>query len=289
MDLREILQTISDFLWGPFTMTLILGTGLYLSIGLRGISIRRIPEAMKLMVSPHARHKSPGDGEVSPFGALMTALSATVGTGNIAGVATAIFLGGPGALFWMWMTALVGMATKYAEATLGVMYREVSPRGHYLGGPMYYIKNGLSKKWHWLGAAFAIAASLAAFGIGSLVQTNSIADALNAEFGVPLWATAVALTIAVFAVVIGGLRRIARFASAMIPIMIIVYFIGGIFILILNAAEIPAAFELIFTSAFNGTAATGGFAGAAVAAAIRFGVARGIFSNEAGVGTAAIA
>ena len=289
MGIESILSSISDFLWGPVTMVLILGTGLYLSIGLRGISIRRIPEALRLMVSPAARGESKGDGEISPFAALMTALSATVGVGNIAGVATAIHLGGPGALFWMWMTALVGMATKYAETMLAVTYREVSPRGHYLGGPMYYIKHGLGPKWAWLGTLFAIFAATAAFGVGNIVQTNSIADALTAEFSVPNWATAAVLTVLVFAVIIGGIRRIANISSTMIPFMIVLYFIGGIFLLAVNYADVPAAIELIFTSAFSGTAATGGFAGAAVAAAIRFGVARGIFSNEAGLGTAAIA
>jgi AGCS family alanine or glycine:cation symporter len=289
MSLEAFLTAISDFLWGPVTMILILGTGLYLSIGLRGMSILRIPQALKLMISPASRGDAKGDGEISPFAALMTALSATVGVGNIAGVATAIHLGGPGALFWMWMTALVGMATKYAETLLAVTYREVSPRGHYLGGPMYYIKHGLGTKWAWLGTLFAVFAASAAFGVGNIVQTNSIADALNAEFDVPVWATAVTLTVLVFAVIIGGIKRIAVLSSTLIPFMIILYFVGGVFLLIANASEIPAAFDLIFTSAFNGTAATGGFAGAAVAAAIRFGVARGIFSNEAGLGTAAIA
>ena len=289
MGLEAILTVVSDFLWGPLTMILILGTGLYLSIGLRGISILRIPESLRLMVSPAARDKAKGGGEISPFAALMTALSATVGVGNIAGVATAIHLGGPGALFWMWMTALVGMATKYAETMLAVTYREVSPRGHYLGGPMYYIKHGLGPKWAWLGTLFAVFAATAAFGVGNIVQTNSIADALGAEFGVPFWVTAVILMILVFTVVIGGIKRIATISSTLIPLMVLLYFLGGIFLLIVNADEVPAAIDLIFTSAFSGTAATGGFAGAAIAAAIRFGVARGIFSNEAGLGTAAIA
>ena len=289
MGIEALLTAASDFLWGPVTMILILGTGLYLSIGLRGISIRRIPQALRLLVSPAARGEAKGDGEISPFAALMTALSATVGVGNIAGVATAIHLGGPGALFWMWMTALVGMATKYAETMLAVTYREVSPRGHYLGGPMYYIKHGLGPRWAWLGTLFAIFAATAAFGVGNIVQTNSIADALNAEFNLPFWVTAVVLTVLVFVVIIGGVKRIAILSSSLIPVMIVVYFVGGIFLLIVNAGEVPAAIELIFTSAFNGTAATGGFAGVAVAAAIRFGVARGIFSNEAGLGTAAIA
>ena len=289
MRTEALLTAVSDFLWGPVTMILILGTGLYLSIGLRGMSIRRIPEALRLMVSPAARGEAKGDGEISPFAALMTALSATVGVGNIAGVATAIHLGGPGALFWMWMTALVGMATKYAETMLAVTYREVSPRGHYLGGPMYYIKHGLGPQWAWLGTLFAIFAATAAFGVGNIVQTNSIADALTAEFNVPSWATAVALTVLVFAVIIGGIRRIATLSSTLIPLMTVLYFIGGVFLLAVNAADVPVAIELIFTSAFSGTAATGGFAGAAVATAIRFGVARGIFSNEAGLGTAAIA
>jgi AGCS family alanine or glycine:cation symporter len=228
-------------------------------------------------------------GEISPFQALMTCLAATVGTGNIAGVATAIFLGGPGALFWMWCTALVGMATKYCEVVLAVHYREKDERGEHVGGPMYAIKNGLGKKWLWLGTAFAIFGGFAGFGIGNMVQVNSMAHALEATFAIPTWATGVVTMVVVGLVVLGGIKRIGKVAASLVPFMCLAYIIAAIVVLVVNAAAIPTAFELIFTHAFTPVAATGGFAGAAVMAAIRFGVARGIFSNEAGLGTAGIA
>ncbi len=219
----------------------------------------------------------------------MTALSATVGTGNIAGVATAVFLGGPGALFWMWLTALVGMATKYSEAVLAVRFREVDERGDHVGGPMYYIRNGLGQKWAWLGVLFAIFAAIAGFGIGNTVQANSVADVMEASFGVPHWLTGLILMVLVGAVLIGGIRRIGQVASALVPFMAISYLVAGLLVLAINANEIPAALALVFEHAFSPIAAEGGFAGAAVWAAIRFGVARGIFSNEAGLGSAPIA
>lgn len=219
----------------------------------------------------------------------MTALSATVGTGNIAGVATAVFLGGPGALFWMWLTALVGMATKYSEAVLAVRFREVDERGSHVGGPMYYIRNGLGKKWAWLGVLFAIFAAIAGFGIGNTVQANSVADVMEATFGLPHWISGVILMVLVGLVLIGGIRRIGQVASALVPLMAVSYLIAGLVVLALNVADIPAAFALIFEHAFSPIAAEGGFAGAAVWAAIRFGVARGVFSNEAGLGSAPIA
>ena len=219
----------------------------------------------------------------------MTCLAATVGTGNIAGVATAIFLGGPGALFWMWCTALVGMATKYCEVVLAVHYREKDERGEHVGGPMYAIKNGLGKKWLWLGTAFAIFGGFAGFGIGNMVQVNSMAAALQTTFNVPLWVTGVVTMVFVGMVILGGIKRIGKVAATLVPFMCVAYIIAAFVVLVVNAAEIPAAFEMIFTYAFSPAAATGGFAGAAVMAAIRFGVARGIFSNEAGLGTAGIA
>jgi AGCS family alanine or glycine:cation symporter len=238
------------------------------------------------------RGRAKGDdetGEISPFQALMTCLAATVGTGNIAGVATAIFLGGPGALFWMWCTALVGMATKYCEVVLAVHYREKDDRGEHVGGPMYAIKNGLHKRWLWLGGAFAIFGGLAGFGIGNMVQVNSMALALESTFSVPLWVTGLVTMLFVGLVILGGIKRIGAVAAALVPFMCVAYVIAGIVVLVVHAAELPAAFDLIFTHAFSPIAATGGFAGAAVMAAIRFGVARGIFSNEAGLGTAGIA
>ena len=219
----------------------------------------------------------------------MTALSATVGTGNIAWVATAIFLGGPGAIFLMWMTALVGMATKYGEAVMAVHFREIDEDGRYVGGPMYYIKNGLGPKWTWLGTAFALLAITAGLGAGNTVQANSIADVLESNLGVPMWITAFVVLTLTAMVLIGGIQRIAQVAGRLVPLMIVFYVGASLVILFINFAEIPAALSLIVSDAFTGTAATGWFAGAAVMAAIRFGVARGIFSNEAGLGSAPIA
>ncbi len=284
----SVLDVISGWVW-LIMMFPLLGIGLYLTIGLKGMSIRRLPEALGVLFSKDAGDNAPGDGEISPFKALMTALSATVGTGNIAGVATAIFLGGPGAIFWMWMTALVGMATKYGEAVMAVHFREIDEDGRYVGGPMYYIKNGLGPKWTWLGTTFALLAICAGLGAGNTVQANSISDVLESNLGIPMWMTAfVVLTLAAM-VLIGGIQRIAQVAGKLVPIMVVLYVSASLIILAMNAAEIPAALAMIVSDAFTGTAATGGFAGAAVMAAIRFGVARGIFSNEAGLGSAPIA
>lgn len=286
--LNHIVQTVNGVVWGPLMLVLILGTGLFLQIGLKLMPIRNIGAAFRLLWR-NRRAGSKETGEISPFAALMTALSGTIGTGNIAGVATAIVWGGPGALFWMWCTALVGMATKYAEAVCAVHYREVDPQGNHVGGPMYYIKNGLGKRWAWLGGLFAIFGGIAGFGIGNTVQANSVANAMNSTFGVPVWVTGLVLACLVGLVVLGGIKRIGHVASALVPTMAIAYFIGGLSILCLNVTKIPDALELIFTHAFTPIAASGGFAGAAVAAAIRFGVARGVFSNEAGLGSASIA
>lgn len=269
-------------------LVLILGTGLFLQAGLKIMPIVRLSFGFRLLWKGRTP-PSGSEGEISPFNALMTSLSATIGTGNIAGVATAIFLGGPGALFWMWCTALVGMATKYAEAVCAVKYREVDALGNHVGGPMYYIKNGLSKKWAWMAPAFAGFGAIAGFGIGNTVQANSVADVLNSSYGIPTWATGLLLLVLVGAVILGGIKRIAQVAGKLVPFMAIAYLLAGLVILGVNVAEIPAAFGLIFTHAFTPTAATGGFAGAAVWAAIRFGVARGVFSNEAGLGSAPIA
>ncbi|MBD3875208.1 sodium:alanine symporter family protein [Pseudomonas kunmingensis] len=286
--LNNLVNSVNGLVWGPPMLVLILGTGLFLMIFLKFMPLTRIPTGFALMW----RGRTKGDeatGEISPFQALMTSLAATVGTGNIAGVATAIFLGGPGALFWMWCTALVGMATKYCEVVLAVHYREKDDRGEHVGGPMYAIKNGLGKKWVWLGTAFAIFGGLAGFGIGNMVQVNSMAHALETTFSVPLWATGLITMVIVGLVILGGIRRIGVVAASLVPFMCLAYLIAAAVVLVVNASAIPAAFDLIFTHAFTPIAATGGFAGAAVMAAIRFGVARGIFSNEAGLGTAGIA
>ena len=284
--MAALITTVNDWAWGPLMLILLLGTGIFLTIGLRCMPILKIPTALRLMVQGR---KSKGDGDISPFGALMTALSATIGTGNIAGVATAIALGGPGALFWMWMTALFGMATKYAEAVLAVRFREQDEKGNYSGGPMYYIKNGLHKRWHWLGVAFAIFGSVAGFGIANTVQSNSVSQVLYDTFSVPPLVTGLVLMVLVGAVVLGGVKRIAVVASWLVPFMALGYAMAALIIIGLNVAAVPAAIATIVTSAFTPTAATGGFAGATVWAALRFGVARGIFSNEAGLGSAPIA
>jgi alanine or glycine:cation symporter, AGCS family len=286
--LTQLLQTISGIVWGPIILALLLGTGLYLMLGLFFMPIRQLPAAFSLMWRGR-RSNALADGEISPFNALMTSLAATIGTGNIAGVATAIFLGGPGAIFWMWLTALLGMATKYAEAVLAVKYRELDENGAYVGGPMYYIKNGLGKNWQWLGAVFAFFGSVAAFGIGNTVQANSVADVLNSTLNTPVWATGLVMALIVYLVLLGGIKRIAQVAAKLVPFMAIAYVLGAGIIIIQRLDSVPTALQLIVNDAFSGTAAAGGFAGAGVMAAIRFGVARGIFSNEAGLGTAPIA
>jgi AGCS family alanine or glycine:cation symporter len=230
-----------------------------------------------------------GEGDISPFNALMTSLSATIGTGNIAGVATAVALGGPGALFWMWMTALLGMATKYAEAVCAVRFREQDALGNYSGGPMYYIRNGLHRRWHWLAFLFAVFGSLAGFGLANTVQSNSVAQVLNDSFAVPPLATGLVLMVLVGAVVLGGIRRIASVASWLVPFMALSYVLMSLVVIITHLGAVPGAVVTILDSAMNGTAAAGGFAGATVWAALRFGVARGVFSNEAGLGSAPIA
>ncbi|WP_067514617.1 alanine/glycine:cation symporter family protein [Endozoicomonas ascidiicola] len=288
--INSFIGQVNGIVWGPVMLVLILGTGLFLMLGLKLMPLLKLGTGFKLMWNGRTSRSDEKDkGEISPFQALMTALSATVGTGNIAGVATAVFLGGPGALFWMWCTALVGMATKFAEAVLAVKYREVDEAGNHVGGPMYYIKNGLGPKWAWLGMLFAIFAAIAAFGIGNTVQANSVANVLNSNFGIPVIATGVVMMVLVGAVLLGGVRRIGAVAGALVPFMAIAYLIAGLLVLGVNADKLPEAFELIFTYAFTDHAAEGGFAGAAVWMAIRFGVARGVFSNEAGLGSASIA
>lgn len=286
--ITNFLESVSGIVWGPAMLLLLLGTGLYLTIGLRAMPIRQIGYGFKELAQGRKVDESQR-GEITPFQALATALSATIGTGNIAGVATAITLGGPGAVFWMWITALVGMATKYAEAVLAVKYREVDEEGRYVGGPMYYIKNGMGAKWAWMGGVFALFAMVAAFGIGNTVQANSMADVVQSNLSIPVWVTGLVLSVLVFLVIIGGLRRIARVAEKLVPFMAAVYILGALVVIVWNIADVPAALGQIVTDAFTGTAATGGFAGAAVWAAIRFGVARGVFSNEAGLGSAPIA
>nr|MBP6723938.1 sodium:alanine symporter family protein [Halioglobus sp.] len=280
--IESLVSTLSGWVWGPPMLTLLVGTGLYLTILLKGMQFRVLPHAFRLIF--HKDHSHAGD--ISHFAALMTALAATVGIGNIVGVATAITLGGPGAVFWMWMTGLVGMATKYAEAVLAVKYREHGEHGM-RGGPMYYLAKGA--KLPTLGWFFALFTALAAFGIGNMTQANAVAGIFESTFNIEPWVTGVVLMLLTGLVILGGIRSIGRFTSLLVPFMIIGYVGTALVVLVVNASEIPHALWLIFHHAFNPIAAGGGFAGAAVAAAIRYGVARGVFSNESGLGSAPIA
>lgn len=282
----NLVNTIGGFVWGPPLLILLVGTGLYLTLILRGLQFRRLGYSLWLAFIKR-RESSDDPGDISHFQALMTALSATVGTGNIAGVATAIAIGGPGALVWMWITGLVGMATKYSEALLAVKYRIKDANGNMSGGPMYYIERGLG--WRWMGLIFAFFTAVAAFGIGNMVQSNSVADALNATFNVPHAVTGIVLVIATMAVILGGITSIGRVTGVLVPVMIGFYIAGSLIILFLNAGAVPAAFGLIFREAFSPTAATGGFIGATIMLTIRMGVSRGVFSNESGLGSSPIA
>ena len=288
--LNSVISDINSFAWGPPMLGMLGVTGVLLTLGLVFMPWRKVGYGFKLLFD---KSDPGGEGEVKPFNALMTALSATVGTGNIAGVATAIALGGPGAIFYMWVIALFGMATKYAEAVCAVTYREVDSTGKYVGGPMYYLRNGVGEfapeLGKWLGLAFAVFGAIAAFGIGNAVQVNSMAAVLDDSFSVPTWITGLIVAALVGFVILGGIQRIGEVAGKLVPAMIVLYVGAALIIILINFAKIPEAIGLIFTYAFTPSAATGGFAGAAVAAAIRFGVARGVFSNEAGLGSAAIA
>ena len=283
---EQIIDTVNSVVWGPIMLVLLLGTGVFLTIGLRGMTITRIPYAFGQLLKGR---KGSGEGEISPFNALMTALSSTVGTGNIAGVATAIGIGGPGALFWMWCTALVGMATKYAEAVLAVNYRETDAQGKKVGGPMYYIKNGLGIRWKPLAFLFALFGSLAGFGLANTVQSNTVSQVLQNNFNIPTLISGLVMAFMVALVLLGGIKRIAQVAGKLVPLMTVIYILATAIILLIHIADIPAALALIVDSAFNGMAATGGFAGATVMVALRMGVSRGIFSNESGLGSAPIA
>jgi len=284
MTFAELLSTVNGFVWGPVMLALLVGTGVYLTLRCGFVQFLQLPKALRLVFS---RQKEAGEGDITPFQALTTALSATIGTGNIAGVATAIFLGGPGAIFWMWVCAVFGMATKYAEAVLAVKYRHVLPDGSMQGGPMRYIADGLG--WKWLGWLFALFGAIAAFGIGSMVQSNSVALALETTWGVPEIATGVVLAVLTGIVIIGGIQRIGKVTEKLVPAMAVFYVVGALVIIVLNLGQLPEAFALIFSHAFAPASAAGGFTGATISAAMRFGVARGVFSNEAGLGSAPIA
>jgi alanine or glycine:cation symporter, AGCS family len=281
-ELEKLIATLSSFVWGPPMLILLVGTGLYLTFILKGMQFRALPHAFKLIFQKDHHH----EGDISHFAALMTALAATVGTGNIAGVAIAITVGGPGAVFWMWVTGLVGMATKYSEAVLAIKYREKGVHGM-RGGPMYYISKGVGLPW--LGTLFAIFTACAAFGIGNMMQANATAKVFEATFRIPTEATGIVLTLMTGLVILGGIKTIGKFTSYLVPLMIGLYVGCSLWVLALNASEIPHAFGLIFGAAFSPSAASGGFLGATLAAAITSGVSRGVFSNESGLGSAPIA
>lgn len=277
----EILDKISGIVWGPPLLILLVGTGIFLTFRLSLIQIRLLPYSLKLAFSKNQDKSSEGD--ISHFQALMTAMAATVGVGNIVGVATAVVLGGPGAIFWMWMAGFFGMATKYGEAILAVKYRVKDSKGQMAGGPMYYLEHGLKQKW--LGVLFAIFGALAAFGIGNGTQSKAVADIMSSTFSVPHWITGIVLFVVAGMVILGGIKVIGRVTSFFVPIMALFYVIAGLIVMVMNIHLVPEAFGIIFKFAFTGEAAAGG----AVGAAIRFGVARGLFSNEAGLGSAPIA
>ncbi|MDP2153254.1 MAG: sodium:alanine symporter family protein [Methylotenera sp.] len=280
--IESVIATLSNWVWGPPMLTLLLGTGLYLTILLKGMQFRALPLALKLIFHKDHHH----EGDISHFAALMTALAATVGIGNIVGVATAITLGGPGAVFWMWVTGMLGMATKYAEAVLAVKYREKGPHGM-RGGPMYYLAKGAGLPW--LGTMFAVFTAFAAFGIGNMTQANATAKIFESTFNIAPHITGWVLMILTGLVILGGIRAIGRFTSFLVPFMIIAYVGTALLVLFINIEKIPHAFSLIFYHAFNPISATGGFIGATIAAAMRYGIARGVFSNESGLGSAPIA
>jgi alanine or glycine:cation symporter, AGCS family len=284
--LDSFFSTVGGIVWGAPMLILLVGTGIWLTIVLKGLQFSKLIYALKLIFEKKEdSEKEPGD--ITNFQALMTALSATVGTGNIAGVATAIAAGGPGALFWMWMTGLVGMATKYAEAVLAVKYREKDKEGSMCGGPMYYISKGLG--WKWLGVAFALFAAVAAFGIGNMVQSNSVADAVASTFNISPAVTGVVLMILSASVILGGIKSIGKVTSILVPVMIFFYVSAALIIIFKNIGGVPEAFALIVRQAFTPTAAGGGFLGSTVMLTMRMGVARGVFSNESGLGSAPIA
>ena len=274
--------SFAGFMWGPWLLALLLGTGFWLTVRLRGIQFRALFYALRLTFSKERG----GEGDISHFGSLMTALAATVGTGNIAGVSTAVALGGPGAIFWMWVTGLFGMATKYSESFLGVKFRRKNKYGEVSGGPMYYLDEGLKKKW--LGICFAGFGACAAFGIGNMVQANTTAIAVSDSMGLNGFSVGLFLAIVTGLVVIGGIQRIADVASYLVPFMVAIYFAGALIVIFGHADQLGSGLRLVFEHAFTGTAATGGFAGATLAKGIRYGVARGLFSNESGMGSAPI-
>lgn len=287
-----ILKAVDDFVWGPVMLILLVGTGIFLTIRTKALCWRNLPYALRSVLSKEARQKK-GDGDVSPFSALTTALAATIGTGNIVGVATAMVSGGPGALIWMWLSAAFGLTSKFSECMLAIKYREVNEKGEMSGGPMYTIKKAFRHKklGAVLGWLFALFAVIASFGIGNLTQANSISTALNTTFDIPLAATGIVITLLALLIIIGGIKSISKVSQVVVPLMAVFYIIAGIIIILGNIANVPAGIAMIFKMAFSVKAVGGGLCGGLVASmsqALRFGVARGVFSNEAGMGSAAI-
>ncbi|MCI6243771.1 MAG: sodium:alanine symporter family protein [Lachnospiraceae bacterium] len=290
--LSDILVRIDDFVWGPVMLVLLVGTGIFLTIRTKALCWRNLPYALKSVLSKEARQKK-GKGDVSPFSALTTALAATIGTGNIVGVATAMVSGGPGALVWMWISAAFGLTSKFSECMLAIKYREVNEKGEMSGGPMYTMKKGFKNKKAGavLGWLFALFAVIASFGIGNLTQGNSISSALHATFGVPTWVTGIVITILAMLIILGGIKSISKVSQVVVPVMALFYIVAGIIIIFGNIRNVPAGVVMIFKMAFSLQAVGGGLCGSLVASmmnAMRFGVARGVFSNEAGMGSAAI-
>lgn len=290
--LSDVLVKIDDFVWGPVMLILLVGTGVFLTIRTKALCWRNLPYALRSVLSKEARQKK-GEGDVSPFSALTTALAATIGTGNIVGVATAMVSGGPGALVWMWISAAFGLTSKFSECMLAIKYREVNEKGEMSGGPMYTMKKGFKNKKFGavLGWLFALFAVIASFGIGNLTQGNSISSALDTTFGVPVWVTGIVITVLALAIILGGIKSISKVSQVVVPLMAVFYVVAGLIIIVGNIRNVPAGVVMIFKMAFSVKAVGGGLCGSIVASmmqAIRFGVARGVFSNEAGMGSAAI-
>ena len=291
--LNTIITKIDDFVWGPVMLILLVGTGIFLTIRTRFLTWRNLGYALKSTLSKEARTKSRGEGDVSPFSALTTALAATIGTGNIVGVATAMVSGGPGALVWMWISAAFGLTSKFSECMLAIKYREVNEKGEMSGGPMYTMKKGIKNKT--LGSAlawlFALFAVIASFGSGNMTQGNSISGALHATFHIPTWITGIVITVLALLIIVGGIKSISKVSSVVVPVMAIFYVICGLIVIVGNIANLPSGLAMIFKMAFSVEAVGGGLCGSIVASmmnAMRYGVARGVFSNEAGMGSAAI-
>lgn len=291
--LKSILEAIDKAVWGPVTLILLIGTGVFLTVRLKFLPWRNLPKSLIMLFSPESRKTDDGEGDISPFSALMAALAGTIGTGNIVGVATAMVLGGPGALVWMWIAAAFGISTKYAECALAIKYRETNEKGEMCGGPMYTIKNAFKNKK--VGAVLAFAFSLftliASFGIGNLSQANSISSSLNNTFSIPQWVTGLILAVLTGIIIFGGIKSISKVSTVLVPVMSIFYILAGLIVIAINYKNIPAGLGTIFSMAFGGKAIAGGVAGTitvSVMQSIRYGVARGVFSNEAGLGSAAI-